>query len=171
MTLTTRILGGTISAATLAGVTAVALMMFHITADVLSKLLLSWPLPGTIAIVSHYYMVALVFVPLAFAERRNAHISVEVLVEHMPVVTQRRLNGLATVFSAAVFGILAWRGLLEADRKYHVGSFIMEQGTRIDTWPAYYLLPLGTGLMTVTLLYKLARSLRGGPDSNFDVPF
>lgn len=171
MTLTTRIMGGTISAATVVGVTAVALMMFHITADVLSKLLLSWPLPGTIAIVSHYYMVALVFVPLAFAERRNAHISVEVLVEHMPLIVQRRLNGLATVFSVFVFGILAWRGLLEANRKFGVGSFIMEQGTRIDTWPAYYLVPLGAGLMVVTLLYKLGRSLRDGPDRDLDKPF
>ncbi len=158
-----RILGPAVSLATLIGVTAVALMMLHIAADVVAKYVFSSPLPGTIAIVSQYYMVAVVFIPLAFAERRNAHISVEMLVEHMPVVVQRRLNAASATFSAAVFGMLAWRGYGEAIRKHDTGSFIIEQGTRIDTWPAYYLLPLGTGLMVLTLLYKLGRYARGDP--------
>ncbi len=171
MPVTTRLLGTTIGAATLIGASAVALMMLHITADVIAKFVFSWPLPGTIAIVSQYYMVAVVFVPLAFAERRNMHISVEVLAEHFPFPVQRRLNFGATTFSVAVFGMLAWRGLEEAVRKQDVGTFIIEQGVRIDTWPAYYLVPLGTGLMVLTLVYKLARYLRGGPESDTSVPF
>ena len=166
-----RLLGGTIGMATLIGATAIALMMLHITADVVAKFVFSSPLPGTIAIVSQYYMVAVVFIPLAFAERRNAHISVEVLVEHMPIVVQRRLNFASAAFSATVFGLLAWRGFEEAMRKYNVGSFIIEQGVRIDSWPAYYLLPLGAGLMVLTLLYKMGRALHGGPASDFTAPF
>ena len=166
-----RILGRSIDIATLASAIALVLMMLHITADVIAKFVFSSPLPGTIAIVSHYYMVAVVFLPLAFAERHSNHISVEVLVVRLPQLMQLRLNALAAAYSALIFGLLAWRGAKEALRKTEVGTFIIEQGVGIDTWPAYYLLPVGTGLIVAVLVYKLARFFHGGENGSIDAPF
>lgn len=166
-----RILGRAIDVATIISAIALVLMMVHITADVGAKFVFSSPLPGTIAIVSTYYMVAVVFLPLAFAERRNNHISVEVLVERLPQLAQYRLNAGATLYSAIIFGLLTWRGLQEALRKTDVGSFIIEQDVRIDTWPAYYLLPLGAGLIVAALVFKVVRFMRGGADSQIDAQF
>ena len=64
------------------GIAAVGLMMFHITFDVFGKYLFNAPLPATLEIVSHYYMVVVVFLPLAMVEKRDAHISVEVLTQN-----------------------------------------------------------------------------------------
>ena len=166
-----RILSGMIGIATLISGIALSLMMVHITADVASKFFFSHPLPGTIAIVSNYYMVAVVFLPLAFAERRNQHITVEILVERLPFLAQRRLNGLSAIYSAVLLGLLTWRGMQEALRKTDVGTFIIEQDVRIDTWPAFYLMPIGTGLIVAALTYKLARYLLRGADYHVDRVF
>lgn len=171
MNMFSRILGRSIDAATWISAIALVLMMTHITADVIAKYVFSSPLPGTIAIVSQYYMVAVVFVPLAFAERRSGHISVEVLTERLPLKVSRPLNAGAALYSAIIFGLLTWRGLGEALRKTDVGSFIIEQDVRIDTWPAYFLLPIGAGLIVAALIYKLVRYLRGGDDSAIERPF
>lgn len=162
-----KALGGAIGGATLVSAVALVLMMVHITADVAAKFFLSSPLPGTIAIVSNYYMVAVVFLPLAFAERGSKHISVEILVERLALPVQRRLNAGASLYAAVIFGLLTWRGVEEALRKTQVSTFIIEQDVRIDTWPAFYLMPIGTGLIVAALVYKLARyGIRG---AEFDV--
>lgn len=166
-----KLLGGTIGLATLLSAAALSLMMVHITADVVAKNVFSYPLPGTIAIVSNYYMVAVVFLPLAFAERASRHISVEILAERLPVLAQRRLNALSAAYSAAIFGLLAWRGVEEALRKTKVSTFIIEQDVRIDTWPAFYLMPMGAGLIAAALVYKLARYGLRGAEFATDRPF
>ncbi len=148
------------------GATAVALMMLHITVDVISKHVFNTPMPGTITVVSNYYMILVAFLPLAFTERRNGHIAVEVLVENFPDKAQRGLNVFAMILGAIIFGALAYRGWFEAERARNFGTFMIEQDTKLYTWPARYLLPIGFALMTVTLTVKVFIALfrRGGQD-------
>lgn len=91
---------------TVIGGLAIALMMLHITLDVASRYILNSPIPGTISIVSYYYMVIAVFIPLAFAEQKNAHISVEVVTTRLPMWMQRHLERLSFLLSATVFRYL-----------------------------------------------------------------
>lgn len=71
---------------------AIAVMMVHIVLDVVLRNVFNYPLPGTITIVSYYYMAIAAFMPLAFAEQKSAHISVEVITELMPAGVQRHLD-------------------------------------------------------------------------------
>ncbi len=165
MTFLSRLLGRLIDASTIVGAIAVALMMLQITADVIGKFVFLAPVPATITLVSNYYMVVVAFLPLAFCERGNGHISVEVLTELMPMRAQHHLGAFATLLSAIIFALLTWRGWLDAVKKQDIGAFIMEQGTKVLIWPSHYLLPIGTGLMVLVLVFKLARYLRGGADA------
>ena len=79
-----RLLGRLANALAFLGGIAVVLMMLHICADVIAKYVFNSPIPGTLEIVSNYYMVATVFLPLALVERKNAHIAVEILSQHLP---------------------------------------------------------------------------------------
>lgn len=157
-----RLLARIIDLFTLISAIALALMMIQITADVIGKNLFNHPLPGTISTVSQYYMIIVSFLPLALVERSNGHISVEVITEKLSMTVQQKLGFLATLLSAAVFAILTWRAFQEAITKYNIGTFIYEQGVKITTWPSYFLLPLGTGLMTLVLIYKAVRFIRKG---------
>ena len=64
---------------TLIGGAAIALMMLHITADIIARFFLNTPLPGTITVVAHYYMIIAIFLPLAYTEQCKASISVELI--------------------------------------------------------------------------------------------
>jgi len=171
MSLLQRTLGRTIEATTLLGALAVALMMLHITADVLSKYLTGTPMPGTITVVSNYYMIVVAFLPLAFTERQNGHISVEVLVEHFRPAPKYWLNIFALLFTGAVFAMLTWQSVIEAGRSYRSGAFMIEQDMKLLIWPARYLLPIGCGLMTLTLAAKVVIALVRGRRLDAEAPY
>ncbi|PJK27495.1 TRAP transporter small permease [Minwuia thermotolerans] len=148
---------------TVIGAIAVVLMMVHITVDVVGKFILFLPVPATITLVSNYYMVVVAFLPLALAERRNSHISVEVLTEQFSPGVQRHIHGWTCLYSAVIFSLLTYRSFLDAVDKYELGSFIMEQSTKVPIWPGHFLLPLGAGLMVLMLLLRFANYLSGRP--------
>jgi TRAP-type C4-dicarboxylate transport system permease small subunit len=166
-----RILGRSIDVTMILGAIGVLLMMAHITIDVIAKFFFNWPLPGTITIVSNHYMILVAFLPLAFAERQNGHISVEVLVEHFPARVQYVLSLFALMVGAIVFAMLAWQGWVEAIRAYNISAFVIEHSLRIPIWPARFLLPIGCGLMVLTLLLKIALGVRRGPSIAQSEPF
>ncbi len=166
-----RLLGWVVQGATWLAAAAAVLMMVHISVDVISKYVFRTPLPGTITIVSNYYMVLVAFLPLAFAERRNGHIGVEVLTTRFPPRAQRALNIVSLLFCAAVFGALTWQSWIEAGRALQIGAFEIEFDVKLLTWPARYLLPLGAGLMTAALLAKAALALLRGPAQDPEAPF
>lgn len=170
MTAIGRLLARAIDLSTLLGLVAVALMMLHITIDVTGKFLLNEPVPATIAMVSSYYMVVVAFLALALAETRNSHITVEVLTEFFPMRVQRHLYSWTYLVSALVYGVITYRAWEEAQRAHATGTFIMEQSTKLITWPSYYLLPIGTGLMTVVVLYRFLIYLTGAKSGLGEVP-
>lgn len=170
MTAIGRLLRRTTDLTMIIGLIAVALMMFHITIDVVGKFVMNEPVPATIALVSSYYMVVIAFIPIAYAETRNSHITVEVMTELFPWRAQLHLYSWSYLISALVYGLLTYRSWNEAMRAQEAGSFIMEQGTKLLVWPSYYLLPIGCGLMTVVLIYRFVIYLTGAKSGLGEVP-
>lgn len=139
---------------TVIGALGIALMMVHITIDVILRSWFDIALPGTIAIVSYYYMIIAAFVPLAFAEHKGAHISVEVVTEKLPSVVQKHLAGWSYLLSALVFAMLTLRTWQEAVSKYKIGASIVQGEASIVLWPTYFVLPIGFGLMFLVVTCK-----------------
>ena len=141
----------------IAGV-ALILMMLHIVADVAVRFLSFAPLPGTIEIVSAYYMVAVVFLPLALVERMNGHIVVELVTQYLPPRVQELVIASVGVLSALYFGAFTWQTWGDAAQKYNVGE--MALGTvAVTVWPTRFFVPVGCALITLLLLYKSVRLL------------
>lgn len=143
---------------------AVALMMVHVCIDVVGKFLFNAPAPGTITIVTEYYMPILTFLPLAYVHRRRAHISVEVLTKTLSPRLQFHIHHLGLVIVLVVFALLTWTTFGEAQKKLQIGAFMMEQGQRVPTWPGHFFPPVGYGLMTLLVAYELLRYLSGRAD-------
>lgn len=142
------------------GCIAVVLMMLHITLDVFMRMIGS-PIAATVTIVPHYYMLPIIFLPLALTERNDAHITVEVLVQLLHNNVQKFLAVLAWGVSACVFGILFYQTLLDALDKTEKGTFMMEVDWKIPIWPSYYLLPIGFGMVILILLYRIIITVTG----------
>jgi TRAP-type C4-dicarboxylate transport system permease small subunit len=156
-----RALGTVIDLLTWIGAAAVMAMMFHVSIDVLGKYLFNAPLPATLEITSHYYMVACVFLPLGLVERQNLHISVEILTSNLPGAVERFFIFVAMIASLLYFGVMTYRTWFDALDKYSVGAFIMGSTSAVPTWPTYFMVPLGCGVMMAVLLYKILIYLTG----------
>lgn len=139
---------------------AVVLMMLHVCADVVAKYVFNMPIRGTLEIVSNYYMVAVVFLPLALVERRNAHISVEIVSQHLPLRVQTILIGVVCLVCIGFYGMFFWQSLIDAIAKYEIGEYIRGQ-IRIVNWPSRFMLPVGLGAIILVLAWKSVRAFRG----------
>ncbi|WP_416898668.1 MAG: TRAP transporter small permease [Minwuia sp.] len=142
----------------------VALMMLHIAFEVTMRYVFGISVPGTLTFVSKYYLPAVVFLPLAIAERRNNHISVEVLTQYMPRPAQKGLEIFAWLLAAVVFAVLAYQTLLDALKKTRFGAFELDFGYQFITWPSYYILPIGFTAVALVLLYRALITVLRAPD-------
>lgn len=147
---------------TIAGI-MVLMLVGHVTLDVLMRFVFETPLNSTILYVSAFYMVAIAFLPLAAVEQRDGHIAVELLVEKFPTKVQNFLSGLAILLTFIVTATVAIRTGDEALAKYMGGSFSIEAGGKVITWPTYLALPLGFGLMSVVAGWKFICLIMGRP--------
>mgnify|MGYP001401687067 CR=1 FL=1 len=134
--------------------------MAHVSTDVIMRYALNMPLTGTIEISSYYYMIAIVFLPLAAVELRNGHIAVEIVAQYLGLHSRRILIGVVSVMSAVFYALITWRTWLEALEKMHVGE-TYASSLNLSIWPPRFLLPLGCGLLTVVLLWKAFRLFSG----------
>jgi TRAP-type C4-dicarboxylate transport system permease small subunit len=135
-------------------------MMLHIAADVIARYVFNAPLHGTVEIVSAYYMVAVVFLPLAMIERGNGHIVVELVSQRFPRRVQDILIGVVALASALYFSAFAWQTWSDAIQKFAVGEQAL--GTvAITVWPTRFYLPVGCGLIVLVLIHKALRLFAG----------
>lgn len=140
------------------------LMMVHICIDVVFSLLLGSPVPLTNAAVTQYYMIAVAFLPLAAGEYRGAHISVDLVVNYLPATTRRVLDHAVQTLCFAVYAALAIQAWQLAMEKLARNSFLMEQTARVTTWPSYFLVPLGFGLIALLVGVRLLCRMLGRPE-------
>ncbi len=136
---------------------ALILMMLMVTLDVAGKYLFTAPVPVTLEMVSNYYMVAVVFLPLAAVELTGGHIHVELIHARLPRVGRRILDVAAHALACLFFTLVAIYGGEVALKKYEVGEFLMGQYSLI-IWPSRFLVPVGCGLIALLLALKAVRS-------------
>ena len=153
---TGRIIGFLVTLSTVLGAAAVLLMMFQIIFDVFLRNFFSRGVPGTTTLVTNYYMIIVAYVPLALAERMDSHIAVEVVSQLLSKRLRQWLIALTWALSGIVSGMVAWALWGEALKSYSYGSFVIEFNVPIATWPGYFALPLGFGLYSLILIYRLA---------------
>jgi TRAP-type C4-dicarboxylate transport system permease small subunit len=148
----------------LVGSVGVLALLVHVTADVITRNLFQQPIPATNEIASRYYMVLIAFLPLAWVERGQAMVSVELLDLAMSM-RMRRLSDIAVaVLATAIYLAIAWVTFEAALSYWRSGSFVDVLGRRLPVWPSYFLPPAGfllaafvTLLRAVTLLARPAR--------------
>src|SRR5690625_2906880 len=133
---------------------ALLAMMIHVTADVALKYLFNSPIPLTIELVSNYYMIMVVLLPLAIQEDKDKSlIHVELVYEHLPRKFASTLLRLTQIISSLYCFTIALSTIPYAMRHYRSGSY-EGTGYYITTWPSYFLPIIGFGLLAIALFLK-----------------
>lgn len=133
---------------------SVALMMFHVMADVAGKYLLHMPVPSTAEVVANYYMIASVFLALAYIEARGSAISVDLIYDNVGERGKAIMRKIGQVGTLAFYVGLGWFSWDIAMRAFRVNESV-DGLWRITVWPAKFMLPLGLAIACVVLLLKI----------------
>jgi len=133
---------------------ALALMMLQTVVDVLMNNVFGRP----IEVVSLYYMVLVVFLPLALVELRHEHIHADLIVRLLPARAQRIIYALGALTSTAFFVMLAWQTGQDALQSLRINEVVMGS-IYIPVWPAKFALPVGFTAIVLALLLHAWQAL------------
>lgn len=139
---------------------ALVLMMLQISADVICRNVFNAPLPQTVEFVSFYYMVAVVFLPMAAVEFSGHHVSVGLLSARLGPRGRRVLQFIAMAAAFVYFALMAWQTGIVAIENYEIGEYSMG-AVSLPVWPGRFTLPAGCGLYAMVLLLRMVQVLRG----------
>ncbi|MFV9475186.1 TRAP transporter small permease [Advenella sp. RU8] len=139
---------------TLIGGAAIALMMIHITADIIARFFINKPLPGTITFVAHYYMIIAIFLPLAYTEQCKAAISVELISGFFSPKMNKFVDMFGSLFVSVTAFLIMYVSWGVALKNLASKTSVMQGDYTIPTWPSYFILCFGAGLLGVYCLVK-----------------
>lgn len=146
--------------AMLAACIAVVLMMLHVTADAIGKYMLSRPMYATQETVQFYYMVALVFLPIAYIARGEGHICVELLTQNIQGRSRARLDVFIGILTLVWLVLIAWYSGEEAITTTRDGELQETSNSYLVVWPGRWFIPVGCTIMLLAVLTQLARDIR-----------
>ena len=132
------------------------IMMLHVCADVALKYLMNRPIEGTLEIVSYYYMVAAVFLPLAFVELTRSAVAVDLFFIMMPRAMKITCMGLVLLICMVTYAGLAWITWHDALRALARREVVMGSAA-VPIWPSRFVLPISFALGSLVCLWHFGR--------------
>lgn len=133
------------------------LLSFLVCADVIGRVVFNSPVQGTPEIVSSS-IVVICFLQAAYAIRSGGMIYVDALTRHLPARAQRICEILGALLGIAFFGLICWGSLDPAFYSWTSSEFEGEGALRVPTWPARFVVVLGSFLATFNyVLFAIER--------------
>jgi len=146
---------GNVLAAIAAG--ALSLIMFVMAVDAIGRKV-KGPLPGGYE-TSMALMVLVMLLPLAFAERRKANISVDLLARLFPSKVRRLLEAIGAMLGVAIFVLITWLSLGAARYSTSVGEY-WPGIVSYPIWPFRWIVPIGSAVAALQFLFTVIDKLK-----------
>jgi TRAP-type C4-dicarboxylate transport system permease small subunit len=144
--------------AVIAGI-ALALTMLTMAADAIGRKV-SGPLPGGYE-TSMALMVLVMLLPQAFAERKKAHISVDLVTQLLPTKARNLLQAIGALLGLGAFVLIACLGTEKAWLSTRVGES-WPGIVNYPVWPFRWMVPLGSALLALQFLLTAVDRLNTG---------
>ncbi|GAC03763.1 TRAP transporter small permease [Paraglaciecola chathamensis] len=139
---------------------ALVLMALHVTASVAVRWAFGQDIPVTTEMATYYYMVALTYLPLAFVDRRGAHLNAEFFYILCKKKWQRVLDVLNSILAFSFLGFLAWRTSIGAYERMISGDIISTASGHFPIWPARWFVPIGLGVSALVVMLRAYESIK-----------
>jgi len=134
------------------GAVLLTMMVLQITLDAFLRTVFSLPLPGTIEIVTNYYMVSLSFLPMAMTYLRGRHIEASFLYQMLPEWGQFFANWISRALTVVIIILIIWRSFQDAITKTKISAFAQSGTAEIPIWLCYWVIPISFGLLLIVVL-------------------
>lgn len=133
------------------------------TADSLGTQLFALPVPSALEI-SQAGLAVVVFMGLAFAQRRRGHVMVDILFNRFTGGLKVFFTGLALLAAMAFFAFLAWRTGIAAFESFEVDERSWGL-TRFPIWPSKIAVAFGCIVALLESVRQFLHLLAGNPDA------
>jgi TRAP-type C4-dicarboxylate transport system permease small subunit len=134
-------------------------MMLQITIDVGLKYIFNSPIEGNLEVVSYYYMVGVVFLPLAMVELRHEHINVDLFVQFLPRRARNYVYVFGCVVSIVFFTVLVYQTFLDAVHSTRINDMMMGS-IYVTIWPSRWILPVSFTIIDLAIVVHAIKALR-----------
>jgi TRAP-type C4-dicarboxylate transport system permease small subunit len=134
-------------------------LMLITAADVLTRDLLNYPIPGTVEL-SQYMLAVFILLGLAYTQQAKAHVAVSIITSRLRHPAQLILGIMTSLVSLFIFSILAWQGVVVGMEERTVSDML-----RIPQYPFRLLVAVAAFLVCLELLIDLGefvKRLTGG---------
>lgn len=156
MTLT-RAAGALSRAGAAVGAVALAVMVALITAQVVSRRVMSTPMVIADEL-SGWLLVVATFSALGYALMNGDHIQVTLITDRLGAGVQRGLRILSAAIGVALTALLAWRTGQMAWDSFESGSFSVA-GSGLPLWPVQAFVPAGFAILLLQMVAMLLNEL------------
>lgn len=146
-------------------VVIIFLMMGHVTANAVMRTWFNRPLDNTLEMVEYWYLPLVAFLGFIAAQHRGQHIAADLVFEMLPTVTKRFVLAIVFVLCSVVVAGFAWFGLGEALHAKEIGK--TAGVSDLIAWPAYFLVPLAFGSLTIQFLVAAWKAIRHPEQDHF----
>lgn len=139
---------------------AVAAMMLITTLEVIARALFYKSVPGSYEYVSLLF-VYLIYLGLAFSQRRDAHITISVVYDHFPRKGRQIVQGVFLAVAFVFFAAITWTSAVSAWSNYVLGDTVLG-AIQVQTWWARAGVPVGCALFSLRFLTQFCRLVTTG---------
>lgn len=133
------------------------------TADSLGTQLFALPVASALE-MSQAGLVIVVFMGLAYAQRRRGHVTVDIFSSHFRGWAKFLFTGLALAAAMAFFGFLTWRSGVAALESYAIDERSWGL-TRFPIWPSKIALTFGCVIALLESIRQFVHLCLGNPDA------
>ena len=142
---------------------AIGLLAVIGTADSLGTQLFALPVPSALE-MSQAGLAVVVFMGLAFAQRRRGHVTVDILFNRFTGITKTAFTALAPLAAITFFAFLAWRTGIAAFESYGIDERSWGLN-RFPIWPSKIAVSVGCIVAMLESLRQFLHLLAGNPDA------
>jgi TRAP-type C4-dicarboxylate transport system permease small subunit len=141
------------------GMLAMLLMAFHVCINISYRWLTGRDIEMTLEIVTYFYMVALVYLPMAFIDRAGGHIVADIFSSFIPDRRVRQIDAAYRLLLALFFALLFWVTVRDAIERTTEGEAVMSAFGPFDIWQSRWSVAVGFGLACLYTLVLAARQI------------
>jgi TRAP-type C4-dicarboxylate transport system permease small subunit len=129
-----------------------------ITGDVVGRYFFNSPIPGTTELIKTG-ILGIVFFGIAYTLQQGRHIRTDVFLKHLPSTIIHCGNALGCLIGAIMFALVFKFGWEEAWKAWVVKEFEGVQ-LQVPTYPSYFIMVLGSGLLVIQFTIDLIRNVQ-----------
>ena len=137
------------------------LLSFVVVTDVIGRVAFNSPLMGTPEMVS-VSIVMICFLQAGYAVRSGGMINVDFLLVRMPPPVQSYVMGVGALLGLAFFGLVCFGAIDPAIHAWTSNEFEGEGALRVPSWPARFIVVLGTGLAALSYVLSAIENFKAG---------